>query len=342
MGALSLRDSVDGTEGIMSDSPAAPLLEVQNLTVRFPVTQGVFQRPREFVHAVNDISFTLAPAETLGLVGESGCGKSTLGRAVMRLVEPTAGTIRFENQDLTRARGQHLRSYRRRLQMIFQDPSGSLNPRMTVRQILEEALDIHGLATKRDERARRLEEMLRSVGLDSAILARYPHEFSGGQRQRIGIARALAVQPRLIVCDEPVSALDVSVQAQILNLLVDLQVEHRLAYLFVAHDLAVVEHVSHRVAVMYLGEFMEVAPARLLSQSPLHPYTQALVSAIPVLDPVVGHKRLLLAGEVPSPIHPPPGCPFHPRCPLAQARCRQEKPLLREISPNHLVRCHLV
>jgi oligopeptide transport system ATP-binding protein len=318
------------------------LLEVRDLVVRYPILQGWLGRASSFVHAVSGVSFSLAPAETLGLVGESGCGKSTLGRAVVRLVDPDSGQIRFEGEDITRVHGKALRAYRRRLQMVFQDPSGSLDPRMMVRDIIGEALDIHRIAMKPPARARRLEELVRSVGLDTGVLRRYPHEFSGGQRQRIGIARALAVQPKLLVCDEPVSALDVSVQAQILNLLVDLQVEHRLTYLFIAHDLAVVEHISHRIAVMYLGEFVELAPAKQLMQRPLHPYTQALISAIPVLDPEDGRKRILLAGDVPSPIHPPPGCPFHPRCPMAQDRCRFEKPSLREISPGHWVCCHLV
>lgn len=321
---------------------ASELLEVDDLVVRYPATVGVFGRTTEYVHAVNRVSFALAPAETLGLVGESGCGKSTLGRAVVRLVDSDSGSIRFEGQEITHLRGKQLRASRRQFQMVFQDPSGSLNPRMMVREILEEALDIHRLARKKNERSRRLEELLRAVGMDAGVLGRYPHEFSGGQRQRIGIARALAVQPRLLVCDEPVSALDMSVQAQILNLLVDLQVEHRLAYLFIAHDLAVVEHISHRIAVMYLGEFMELAPAKELIRTPLHPYTQALISSIPTLDPETGRQRLLLSGDVPSPIHPPSGCSFHPRCPLAQEKCQREKPCLREVAPGHKVCCHRV
>ena len=318
-----------------------PLLEVQNLRVHFPVKQGVFARVRGHVRAVDDVSLTVAAGETVGLVGESGCGKTTLGRAVIRLVEPTGGTIRFEGEDLTRLRGTALRAKRRHFQMIFQDPFSSLNPRLTVGESIGEALDLHRLTPTREARRQRIGELLAGVGLDAAHAERFPHEFSGGQRQRIGIARALAVEPRLIVCDEPVSALDVSVQAQVVNLLQDLQRDRGLAYLFISHDLAVVEHLSHRIVVMYLGRIVEVGPAKELCRTPRHPYTRALISAVPVVDPDAKRQRIILAGDVPSPIHPPGGCPFHPRCPVAEARCRTEVPPLRETGAGRLVACHL-
>ena len=317
------------------------LLEVQNLKVHFPVQRSLLGRAREFVRAVDDVSFTLAPGETVGLVGESGCGKTTLGRAVIKLIEPTAGRIVFEGEDIAQLSGRQLRQRRRRFQMVFQDPYNSLDPRCTVADSLGEALDIHGLAADAAARRARLEMLLTNVGLDPAHAQRYPHEFSGGQRQRIGIARALAVQPQLIVCDEPVSALDVSVQAQIINLLQDLQREHGIAYLFVAHDLAVVEHISRRVLVMYLGRIVEAGDAKSVCRSPRHPYTQALLSAVPVVDPDAKRQRILLAGDVPSPIHPPGGCPFHPRCPVAEARCKTEVPSLRELEPGRFAACHL-
>ncbi|TAL06173.1 MAG: dipeptide ABC transporter ATP-binding protein [Verrucomicrobia bacterium] len=353
------------------------LLEIQNLKVHFPVKHGLFSRRREHVKAVDGVSFAIAPGETLGLVGESGCGKTTLGRAIVRLVEPTAGRILFEGDDLAHVNGSALRAKRRSLQMIFQDPFSSLNPRMTVEDIIGEPLDIHGLArenarsSRREEaqsnsetgtrdserksqslltsaatkvrsaRAARVAELLAAVGLDAAYAQRYPHEFSGGQRQRIGIARALAVEPKLIVCDEPVSALDVSVQAQIINLLQDLQQQRGIAYLFIAHDLAVVEHISRRVMVMYLGKVVELAEAKEVIRAPKHPYTQALISAIPEIDPDTKRKRIVLPGDVPSPIDPPSGCPFHPRCPVAEARCKSEVPALREISSGHHAACHL-
>ena len=324
-----------------TDPCGVTLLEVKNLKVHFPVKPGLFSRTHESVKAVDGVSFQLAPGETLGLVGESGCGKSTLGRAIMRLVDPTAGEIFLNGEDITRMGGGELRSRRRKFQMIFQDPFGSLNPRLTVEDIVGEALDIHGLADSPAARRKRIAELLQAVGLDAAYAQRYPHEFSGGQRQRIGIARALAVEPELIICDEAVSALDVSVQAQIINLLRDLQQQRGLAYLFIAHDLAVVEHISHRVLVMYLGKIVEAAAAKEIIRAPRHPYTQALISAVPEVDPEAKRQRVILPGDVPSPIHPPSGCPFHPRCPVAVARCSTEVPALREAGKNHFVSCHL-
>jgi oligopeptide transport system ATP-binding protein len=318
-----------------------PSLEVRDLRVHFPVQHGLFSRVKAYVKAVDGVSFTLNAGETLGLVGESGCGKTTLGRAVVRLIEPTSGTIWFGGVEVTHLKGAELRRRRRDFQMIFQDPYGSLNPRMTVEDILGEALDIHGLCPAADAKRDRVRQLLEAVGLGASHAQRYPHEFSGGQRQRIGIARALAVEPSWIVCDEPVSALDVSVQAQIVNLLKDLQRGHGLSYLFVAHDVAVVEHISHRVMVMYLGRVVEMAEAKAVVRTPLHPYTQALVSAVPVVDPDSKRRRIVLPGDVPSPIDPPPGCPFHPRCPLAEKKCREQVPTLREVKPGHWAACHL-
>ena len=317
------------------------LLEVKNLKVHFPVKHGMFSRVRELVKAVDNVSFAIAPGETLGLVGESGCGKTTLGRAIVRLVEPTAGSVLFDSEDITQMGGAELRARRRKFQMIFQDPYGSLNPRMTVEQIVGEALDIHKLTDSKSARQKRIAELLEAVGLDPIYAQRYPHEFSGGQRQRIGIARALAVEPKLIICDEPVGALDVSVQAQIINLLCDLQQQRGIAYLFIAHDLAVVEHISRRVVVMYLGKIVETAEAKTLIREPLHPYTQALISAVPEVDPDTKRRRIVLPGDVPSPIHPPGGCPFHPRCPIAQLpRCKDEFPESREVQKKHWASCH--
>jgi len=317
------------------------LLEVQNLRVHFPIRRGVFRRAREAVKAVEDVSFHLEPGETVGLVGESGCGKTTVARALVRLAPVTAGRILYEGRDIRELRGAALRAWRRQVQMIFQDPYGSLDPRMTVGQTVGEGLAIHRLVRRGPERRARVETLLEEVGLDARHADRYPHELSGGQRQRVGLARALAVEPRLLVCDEPISALDVSIQAQIVNLLQDLQQRHGLAYLFIAHDLAVVEHLSRRILVMYLGRLVEGGDAREVCRAPRHPYTQALLSAVPVVDPDRKRARLLLPGDLPSPIHPPPGCPFHPRCPVAEARCRVEVPRLREVAPGHHAACHL-
>ena len=318
-----------------------PLLRVSNLVKHFPVRGGLFSREVDRVHAVDGVSFELAAGETLGLVGESGCGKTTTGRCILRLIEPTSGEVWFDGQDVMSLDRHALRSLRRGMQIIFQDPYASLNPRMTVSAIIGEALTIHKLARNAGEYDDRVAHLLETVGLHPDQRRRYPHEFSGGQRQRIGIARALAVSPRLIVCDEPVSALDVSIQAQVINLLEDLQEKFDLTYLFIAHDLSVVEHTSTRVAVMYLGRIVEVAPARELYTSPKHPYTEALLAAVPIPDPAVGRKRIVLEGDVPNPIRPPAGCHFHPRCPRAEERCSREAPLLREIAPGRLSACHL-
>ena len=326
----------------MSDSaPAPPLLRVEGLVKNFPVKRGVLSRAAEQVHAVDRVSFEIAAGETLGLVGESGCGKSTTGRCILRLIEPTAGEIWFDGKDVTALSGAALRALCRDMQIIFQDPYASLDPRMTVGAIIGEALIIHSLTNSRRQFEERIVELLETVGLNAEHMRRYPHEFSGGQRQRIGIARALAVSPKLIVCDEPVSALDVSIQAQVINLLEDLQQKFGLTYLFIAHDLSVVEHISTRVAVMYLGRIVETASAHDLYAAPKHPYTQALLSAVPIPDPAVKRQRIRLAGDVPSPINPPPGCHFHTRCPQAMARCSVEAPLHQELAPGHSVACHL-
>jgi oligopeptide transport system ATP-binding protein len=327
---------------VLNQATCGPLLRVSELVKNFPVRSGVFRRTVEEVHAVDQVSFEIGSGETLGLVGESGCGKSTTGRCILRLIEPTAGEIWFEGRNVVEFGSGDLAALRRDMQIIFQDPYASLNPRMTIGAIIGEALTIHGLAKDRRTYEARVVELLETVGLNADHMRRYPHEFSGGQRQRIGIARALAVSPKLIVCDEPVSALDVSIQAQVINLLEDLQEQLSLTYLFIAHDLSVVEHISTRVAVMYLGRIVEVAPARALYDSPLHPYTEALLSAVPIPDPSMRRQRVRLEGDVPNPIRPPSGCHFHTRCPIRQLPlCSAEKPLLRESRPGHWVSCHL-
>jgi oligopeptide/dipeptide ABC transporter ATP-binding protein len=318
----------------------APLIEVRNLKQYFPVRKGLFSRTVGHVRAVDDVSFTIAEGETLGLVGETGCGKTTAGRTLLRLLEPTAGQIFYEGRDVTDLRGSALRELRQHLQIVFQDPFGSLNPRMTVQGIVEEGLIIHRMGNKL-QRLEKVKETLQQVGLDPRYLNRYPHEFSGGQRQRIGIARALALRPRFMVLDEPISALDVSIQSQIINLLVELRDKFKLTYLFISHDLSVVEYISDRVAVMYLGEIVETGKSMELYRAPLHPYTQALLSSVPTMDPTRKRKRIILEGDVPSPINPPSGCRFHPRCPLAMEVCRTTVPKELDFT-GHKVRCHAV
>ena len=318
------------------------ILEVRDLTTYFPVRRGVMSRVHAWVKAVDGVSFNVRRGKTLGLVGESGCGKTTVGRTILRLIPATAGEVVFDNTDIFNLDRPTMRAMRRRMQIIFQDPFGSLNPRMTVGTIVGEALTVHGIACGQ-ERYRRVGELLERCGLSASYVNRYPHEFSGGQRQRIGIARALTLNPDLIICDEPVSALDVSIQSQILNLLDDLQQEMNLSYLFIAHNLAVIEHFSDDVAVMYLGKIVEIATAEAIYANPKHPYSQALLSAVPEPDPEKRKSRLVLGGEVPSPMNPPPGCAFHPRCPLATEQCRAETPILMQragCEPDHRVACH--
>jgi oligopeptide/dipeptide ABC transporter ATP-binding protein len=320
---------------------AGPLLAVENLKKHFPIHAGVFSRVADWVYAVDGVSFEIRRGETLGLVGESGCGKSTVGRTLLKLLEPTDGRIVVDGDDITRLGRDAMLPYRRRMQMIYQDPYASLNPRMSAGEIVAEPLVIHGVGNAR-ERRERVAHLFERVGLRPELTGSFPHEFSGGQRQRIGIARALALNPELIVGDEPVSALDVSIQAQIINLLMDLQDELGLSYLFIAHDLAVVEHISHRVAVMYLGRIVEMTDKTSLFETPLHPYTEALLSAVPIpKSGARGRRRIILTGDVPSPINPPSGCHFHQRCPYAMARCRVEAPAFRELLPGHFASCHL-
>ena len=325
----------------MSNNNADTLLRVENLKMHFPIYRGVFQRQVGAVLAVDGISFDVRRGETLGLVGESGCGKSTTGRAILQLYKPTAGQVHFEGVDLIKLRGEELRHMRRKMQMIFQDPYASLNPRMTVEQIVGEPLIVHSAATGK-EIHERVENLLGLVGLNPAFATRYPHEFSGGQRQRIGVARALALQPSFIICDEPISALDVSIQAQVVNLLEELQEQFNLTYLFIAHDLSMVRHISKRVAVMYLGMIVELTTRDELYLNPLHPYTQALLSAVPIPDPVVSaqRQRIILEGDVPSPANPPSGCHFRTRCPIAESICAEKQPEFRELKSGHFVACH--
>jgi len=332
-----------------NNSPGAPaqeegkvLLEVKDLKMHFPVTSGlIFQRAVAQIKAVDGISFTVNEGETLGLVGESGCGKTTTGRCILQLYEPTEGEIVFQGQELTELNTRSMRAMRRQMQVIFQDPFSSLNPRMTAGNIIGEPLIVHRLVDNKVEYKERVAELLNNVGLNPYMADRFPHEFSGGQRQRIGVARALSVDPKFIVCDEPVSALDVSIQAQIINLLEDLQDQFNLTYLFIAHDLSVVRHISDRVAVMYLGKMVEIADRNDIYVNPLHPYTQALLSAVPIPDPVIDaqRERILLTGEVPSPLNPPSGCVFHPRCPMATDECSQVTPELREVETGHWAAC---
>jgi oligopeptide/dipeptide ABC transporter ATP-binding protein len=327
-------------EKMAPNAPAAAVLEVQDLKKHFIVQKGVLRRSAGRVFAVDGVSFSIASGETLGLVGESGCGKSTVGRTVLRLIEPTDGTIKLDGEDITHLTKAELRPYRRQMQIIFQDPFSSLDPRMSAGDIVGEPLRVHRIARGK-RRTARVAELFERVGLRKAQMSNYPHQFSGGQRQRIGIARALALSPKLIIADEPVSSLDVSIQAQVLNLMMDLQRQLGLAYLFISHNLAVVEHISHRIAVMYLGRIVEYTDKKSLFTTPLHPYTELLLSAVPVPDPAVKRKRRVLQGDVPSPVNPPAGCHFHTRCPYAVDRCKVEAPALREIRPGHAAACHL-
>jgi peptide/nickel transport system ATP-binding protein len=323
-------------------SHSAPLVEVEHLSIRFPVGRsGFWGKQVSHVHAVDDVSFTIAPGETLGLVGESGSGKTTVGRAVLRRIPPSAGTIKFRGADITTAKGKSLRELRRHMQLVFQDPYASLNPRMNVLELVAEPLIVHGLAKNAEAAREQVTALLARCGLPDDTVDRYPHAFSGGQRQRIGIARALALRPDFVVADEPVSALDVSVRAQVVNLLQDLQQELGLTYLFIAHDLSVVRHISHRIAILYAGRLAEVAPTDMVYDHPLHPYTEALLSSVPIPDPKTqrARRRIVLTGEVPNPVNPPPGCRFQTRCPLVHDRCRIETPPLEEKAPGHLVAC---
>lgn len=332
-------DAAPSASATKKYSPRDGFIVVNNLEKRFPIHGGILGREVAAVHAVKDVSFAIRKGETLGLVGESGCGKSTLGRCILRLIEPTRGEIFYDGKDLMKMGANELREMRRKMQIIFQDPFASLNPRMTVGSIIAEPIQIHGLAKSSADVQKRVVKLLDLCGMRAEAVNRYPHEFSGGQRQRISIARALAVEPEFIVCDEPVSALDVSIQAQIVNLLQDLQEELKLTYLFIAHDLQVIEHISTRVAVMYLGRMAELADAATLYEHPRHPYTKALFSAIPVADPKRKKERIILQGDVPNPINAPSGCPFHPRCPRAEAKCAVEMPPFEVKAPEHNAAC---
>ena len=341
---MTLSTQTMPTSGATKAGSNGSLVEVRGLKKYFPITQGIIlQRKVADVQAVDGLDFTIQRGETLGLVGESGCGKSTTGRAILQLYRPTAGAVLFEGKDLVKMKGEELRKMRRHMQMIFQDPYASLNPRMTVGDIIGEPLEVHNIAKGKDKKER-VQELLQIVGLNPYFINRYPHEFSGGQRQRIGVARALAVNPHFIVCDEPISALDVSIQAQIINLLEELQEKFNLTYLFIAHDLSVVRHISDRIAVMYLGRIVELTDRRSLYNNPLHPYTKALLSAVPIPDPSIELKRerIILVGDVPSPINPPSGCRFHTRCPLAIDICKRVDPEFRDVGHNHRVACHVV
>ncbi|SFQ07693.1 oligopeptide transport system ATP-binding protein [Lachnospiraceae bacterium XBB1006] len=321
------------------------LLRIEHLVKRFDVSTNAFQK--EYVHAVEDVSFEIKKGETLGLVGESGCGKTTLGRTILRLYEPTAGKIIYDGQtvfDKAASRQPDMFDFRKKMQMIFQDPSASLDPRMTVGDIIAEPLDVHGLCNSKKERTERIHQLIERVGLTQEQANRYPHEFSGGQQQRVGIARALAVGPEFIVCDEPISALDVSIQSQIVNMLEDMQAEMGLTYLFIAHDISVVRHISNRIGVMYLGSMVELAESFELNKNPIHPYTKTLLSAVPIPDPKKSRQRerIVLEGDIPSPVNPPSGCKFHTRCPYKTKRCEEETPAFREVEPGHYAACHLI
>src|SRR5262245_49715778 len=336
----SMYPGATGPVAFMPDR-AEPLLSVRNLKKYFPIRRGVFSRVAAYVKAVDDITFDINKGETFGLVGESGCGKTTAGRAILRLIEPDAGDVQFDGDDLMKLDSGGLRRKRRDMQIIFPDPYSSLDPRMTIRSIVGEPFVIHGLA-KGSDREQQVAALLKTVGLDPSVMGRYPHEFSGGQRQRIGIARALALKPKLIVADEPVSALDVSIQAQIINLLADLQEQFQLTYLFISHGIPVIEHISNRIGVMYLGKLVEVGSSEQICLAPKHPYTQALLSAVPIPDPAAKKQRIVLKGDVPTPINPPSGCRFHTRCPIAVDRCKIEEPPLRRLADSRLAACHLV